>query len=71
MNMKKKKINIYFFSHDGKYISAGSENQCVYLWKTHYEPNNLSVTRKDRNNYYEAIKGKYKKIFCKQSAENV
>ena len=45
------------FSHDGKYITAGSENQCVFLWRTHYEPNNLSVTRKDRNNYYEAIKG--------------
>ena len=48
-----------FFSHDGKYISAGSENQCVFLWRTHYEPNNLTV-RKDRNSYYEAIKGKIK-----------
>ena len=44
------------FSHDGKYISAGSENQCVFLWRTHYEPSNLTV-RKDRNSYYEAIKG--------------
>ena len=47
-----------FFSHDGKYITAGSENQCVFLWRTHYEPNNLSVSRKDRNDHYEAIKGK-------------
>ena len=31
------------FSHDGKYITAGSENQCVFLWRTHYEPNNLTV----------------------------
>ena len=46
----------FLFSHDGKYITAGSENQCVFLWRTHYEPNNLTV-RKDRNNYYEAIKG--------------
>jgi len=44
------------FSHDGKYITAGSENQCVFLWRTHYEPNNLSVSRKDRNDHYEAIK---------------
>ena len=49
-------IFFVFSSHDGKYITAGSENQCVFLWRTHYEPNNLTV-RKDRNNYYEAIKG--------------
>ena len=51
-------IFFVFFSHDGKYITAGSENQCVFLWRTHYEPNNLSVSRKDRNDHYEAIKGK-------------
>ena len=49
-------IFFVFSSHDGQYITAGSENQCVFLWRTHYEPNNLTV-RKDRNNYYEAIKG--------------
>ena len=53
-----KKFFFVFFSHDGKYITAGSENQCVFLWRTHYEPNNLSVSRKDRNDHYEAIKGK-------------
>ena len=45
------------FSPDGKYITAGSENQCVYLWRTHNDSTNLTV-RKDRNSYYEAIKGK-------------
>lgn len=57
----------FFCSHDGKYITAGSENQCVFLWRTHYEPNNLTV-RKDRNSYYEAIKGKIDNLF-KTSAE--
>ena len=46
------------FSHDGKYITAGSENQCVYLWRTNNETNNLTV-RKDRNSHWEAIKGKF------------
>lgn len=25
------------FSHDGKYIIAGSENQCIYVWKTNHD----------------------------------
>lgn len=25
------------FSHDGKYIVAGSENQCIFVWKTHHD----------------------------------
>ena len=49
---------LYFcFSHDGKYITAGSENQCVYIWRSNPESNNLTV-RKDRSSHYEAIKGK-------------
>ncbi len=47
---------LIIFSPDGKYITAGSENQCVYLWRTHSDSTNLTV-RKDRNSYYEAIKG--------------
>uniref|UniRef100_A0A182T886 WD repeat-containing protein 44 n=1 Tax=Anopheles maculatus TaxID=74869 RepID=A0A182T886_9DIPT len=30
------------FSHDGKYIISGSENQCIYIWKTHHEYTKLS-----------------------------
>ena len=43
-------------SHDGKYLTSGSENQCVFLWRTQYESANITA-RKDRNNFYEAIKG--------------
>ena len=46
------------FSHDGKYITAGSENQCVYIWRSNPESNNLTV-RKDRSSHYEAIKGRH------------
>lgn len=30
------------FSHDGKFIVAGSENQCIYIWKTHHDYAKLS-----------------------------
>ena len=46
------------YSHDGKYITAGSENQCVYIWRSNPESNNLTV-RKDRSSHYEAIKGTF------------
>ena len=55
----------FFFptcSHDGKYLTSGSENQCVFLWRTQYESAsgaNIAARRKDRNNFYEAIKGDY------------
>lgn len=34
------------FSHDGKYIIAGSENQCIYVWKTNHDYKLSSVSRK-------------------------
>lgn len=30
------------FSHDGKFIIAGSENQCIYIWKTNHDYSKLS-----------------------------
>nr|XP_040567138.1 LOW QUALITY PROTEIN: WD repeat-containing protein 44-like [Lepeophtheirus salmonis] len=51
------------FSHDGKYITCGSENQCLYLWKTHYDPSNLTA-RKDRNSFFEAIKAHNSVVTC-------
>lgn len=57
------------FSHDGKYISAGSENQCVFLWKTQYESTNLT-SRKDRNSFYEAIKAHSAVVTCSVFATN-
>lgn len=32
------------FSHDGKYIIAGSENQCIYIWKTNHDYKLSSVS---------------------------
>jgi hypothetical protein len=38
-----------------RYICAGSENHCVFLWSTLHVPQSLAA-RKDRNNFYEAIR---------------
>jgi len=43
-------------SHDGKYIVSGSENQCVYIWKTNHDYSKFSSARRDRNGYWEGIK---------------
>jgi len=51
------------FSPDGRYITAGSENHCVFLWSCVHLPPSLTV-RKDRNNYYEAIKAHNAVVTC-------
>ena len=49
-------------SHDGKYIISGSENQYIYMWKTHHDYAKFSSARRDRNDYWEAIKGIWSQI---------
>ena len=51
------------FSPDGRYICAGSENQCVFLWSSLHSPQALTA-RKDRNNYYEAIRAHSAAVTC-------
>jgi len=51
------------FSPDGRYITAGSENHCVFLWSCVHLPPSLTA-RKDRNNYYEAIKAHNAVVTC-------
>jgi len=51
------------FSPDGRYICAGSENQCVFLWSTLHVPQAITA-RKDRNNYYEAIRAHSAVVTC-------
>ena len=49
-------IQFFFISPTGKYIVCGSEDHFIYIWKTRHEFK-LSATRRDRNDYWEAIKG--------------
>jgi len=51
------------FSPDGRYITSGSENQCVFLWSTNHVPQAITA-RKDRNDYYEAIKAHNAVVTC-------
>ncbi|XP_063706833.1 WD repeat-containing protein 44 isoform X4 [Culicoides brevitarsis] len=52
------------FSHDGKFIVAGSENQNIYIWKTNHDYAKLSSTRRDRSDFWEGIKAHNATVTC-------
>ncbi|XP_050738931.1 WD repeat-containing protein 44-like isoform X4 [Eriocheir sinensis] len=52
------------FSHDGKFIVAGSENQCIYIWKTHHDYSKFSSARRDRNEFWEGVKAHSAVVTC-------
>ncbi|CAL8119089.1 unnamed protein product [Orchesella dallaii] len=52
------------FSHDGKYVVSGSENQFVYIWKTYHDYSKFSSARRDRNGYWEGIKAHNVVVTC-------
>lgn len=58
------------FSHDGKYIVSGSENQCIYIWRTDHDYSKFSSVRKDRNDFWEGIKAHNAVVTCAVFAPN-
>lgn len=44
-------------SPTGKYIICGSEDHFLFVWKANYEFVKFTSARRDRNDYWEAIKG--------------
>ncbi|XP_058443266.1 WD repeat-containing protein 44 isoform X2 [Malaya genurostris] len=52
------------FSNDGKYIISGSENQTIYIWKTHHDYTKLSSVRRDRSDFWEGIKAHNATVTC-------
>ncbi|CAD6233816.1 GSCOCG00007311001-RA-CDS [Cotesia congregata] len=58
------------FSPDGQYILAGSENQCIYIWKTHHDYSKFSSVRRDRNDFWEGIKAHNAVVTCAVFAPN-
>lgn len=51
-------MNENFYSPTGKYVICGSEDHFLYVWKTNHEFIKFTSARRDRNDYWEAIKGK-------------
>ncbi|KAM3959965.1 LOW QUALITY PROTEIN: WD repeat-containing protein 44 [Aphomia sociella] len=58
------------FSHDGKYIVSGSENQCIYIWKTSHDYSKFTSVRRDRNDFWEGIKAHNAVVTCAVFAPN-
>lgn len=52
------KIIIFFsFSHDYSFIVSGSEDRYVYIWSTYHDLSKFTSVRRDRNDFWERIKG--------------
>ncbi|ESO92849.1 hypothetical protein LOTGIDRAFT_120142 [Lottia gigantea] len=43
-------------SANEKYMVCGSEDHFLYIWKVHHDYNKFSSVRRDRNDFWEAIK---------------
>lgn len=53
------KNNFFFFSfsHDYSFIVSGSEDRYVYIWSTYHDLSKFTSVRRDRNDFWERIKG--------------
>lgn len=58
------------FSHDGKYMICGSENRDIFIWKTSHDYSKFSSVRRDRNDFWEAIKAHNALVTCAIFAPN-
>lgn len=52
-------------SHDFTYIVSGSEDKYVYIWSTYHDLSKFTSVRRDRNDFWEGIKGKKSIILSK------
>lgn len=46
------------YSHDYSFIVSGSEDKYVYIWSTYHDLSKFTSVRRDRNDFWEGIKGK-------------
>lgn len=46
------------YSHDFTYLVSGSEDKYVYIWSTYHDLSKFTSVRRDRNDFWEGIKGK-------------
>lgn len=50
-------IALFSFSHDYSFIVSGSEDKYVYIWSTYHDLSKFTSVRRDRNDFWEGIKG--------------
>lgn len=55
---KRKGAPLSLSSHDFTYIVSGSEDKYVYIWSTYHDLSKFSSVRRDRNDFWEGVKGK-------------
>lgn len=44
-------------SHDYSFIVSGSEDKYIYIWSTYHDLSKFTSVRRDRNDFWEGIKG--------------
>lgn len=49
---------------------SGSENRDIYIWKTNHDYSKFSSVRRDRNDFWEAIKAHNATVTCAIFAPN-
>lgn len=49
-------------SHDYSFIVSGSEDKYVYIWSTYHDLSKFTSVRRDRNDFWEGIKGEYRSL---------
>ena len=52
----------FIISRDGQYIISGSEDNYVYVWKTHIDTLKMP-SRRDRNEFYESFSCEFLWLF--------
>lgn len=59
LNLHGPLTEIFFFpfSHDYSFIVSGSEDRYVYIWSTYHDLSKFTSVRRDRNDFWERIKG--------------
>jgi len=57
-------------SHDYSFIVSGSEDKYVYIWSTYHDLSKFTSVRRDRNDFWEGIKGNLMESYYEPCTES-
>ncbi len=60
-------VGLPSYSHDYAFIVSGSEDNYVYIWSTYHDLSKFTSVRRDRNDFWEGIKGTLSVLNDKQN----